>query len=690
MNDNTDTHAANAAAAADDSRPPVPAPAAETRAFQAEVRQVLDIVVHSLYKDRDIFIRELVSNASDALEKFRHIRLTEREALASSAADDSGEPLEISITTDEAAGTITIADNGVGLTREELVGNIGTIAHSGTKAFLAALREQGAGAANENLIGQFGVGFFSAFMVAGTVTIRTRSWRPGADALLWRSDGDGTYAIEPLPEGEGQGRGARITLHLKPGHKEFAAVDRIRGILRRYSAYIPHPIRLNGDIFQTVAPLWLKGKNEVTPEQYKEFYKFHCHAWDEPLDWLHFNADAPLLINALLYLPSTNTEKNGFGRMEAGVSLHCRKILIDAAPQNLLPEWCRFLRGVVDSADLPLNISRETLQDSAIIAKLRSLLVKRLIKFLEDLAKRDAARYEKFWREFSHHIKEGIVTDHAQREALASLLRYESSWEGEGSGAKEEPAAPDGAGEAKGEGDAAPATANGASKLTTLDAYVARMAPSQKDIYYLAGADRATLEQGPYLEAFRARHLEVLFLYDAADDYVMGHLGTYKDRKLVPADQADLDLGQLPDGAPKAAEPLPEARAAELCDWLKTELSSDTARKIEAVGTGQRLVDSPIVALNTDRHLSGSMLRLMRAMSKDGDAAAPLTPAVRLEINPRHPLIHRLDAIRGTDPGLARLVAAQLFDSALLAAGLLENPQAMTARIYQILERAAT
>ncbi|MDR2981716.1 MAG: molecular chaperone HtpG [Puniceicoccales bacterium] len=611
----------------------------ETHSFQAEVRQVLDIVVHSLYKDRDIFIRELVSNASDALEKLRHIQLTEKNVF------EPDETLEIKVSTDDTAGTITIADSGLGMTREELVQNLGTIAHSGTKAFLQAIKEQGG--ANENLIGQFGVGFFSVFMVAESVSFYTHSWRPEAESLCWTSDGSGTYTIEPA---ENEHRGARIVIKLKEEHKEFATADRVKAILERYSKYVPVPLMFNGEKLNTVQALWLKSKNDIKPEEYKEFYKFQCHAWDEPLDWMHFSADAPLLINALLYFPSDNMERSGFGRMEAQVSLHCRKVLIDDSPKGLLPDWLRFLKGVVDSADLPLNISRETMQDSALVQKLNKVLTKRVIKHLEDLAKRDAEVYEKFWKNFSLFIKEGVVTDATHKDALAPLLRYESSTTEPG-------------------------------KLTTLTEYMDRMKPEQKEIYYLTAPNRETLESGPYLEAFKARGLEVLFLLEPADDFVMNHLGEFKEKKLVAADQADLDLGEAPDSA---GEALPEKRVKSLCEWLKETLSG---RKIESVEAGKRLVDSPVVALNADKFMTASMRRMMQAMGRDG--ADPMTPSVKLEINPRHALIHKLDSLRDGDPDLAKLIAEQIYDNALLAAGLLDNPRSMTQRIYKILENAA-
>jgi len=646
---------------------------AETRPFQAEVRQVLDIVVHSLYKDREIFIRELVSNASDALEKLRHLQLADKDAAGTAAGDAA--PLEIRVTTDEKAGTLTIADTGVGLTRAELVENIGTIAHSGTKAFLAALRENGG--SNDNLIGQFGVGFFSVFMVAERVEIRTRSWRPDAEALLWTSDGSGAYTITPLDAAAAGsvGRGAAITIFLKPEQKEFAGKERVKNVLLRYSKYVPVPLLLDGEKLNTVAPLWLKNKSEVTADEYKEFYKFQCHAWDEPLDWLHFAADAPLAINALLFFPSSNFEKLGFGRTEAGVSLHCRKVLIDDAPRGLLPEWLRFLRGVVDSADLPLNISRETMQDSALVQKLNHILTKRVIKHLDELSRRSPETYAKFWQEFGHFIKEGIVTDATNREALAPLLRWDSSWKGDTK--TESPAS-------SSESPAASAESPESPKQTvSLSDYVSRMKPDQKDIYYLVGPDRDTIEHGPYLEAFRARGLEVLFFYEAADDFVANHLREFNEKKLTAADTADLDLGDAPAPAAGAGEPLPEKRLRSLCEWLKPE-----AKNVETIAAGTRLVDSPAVALNSDKYLSPTMRRYMQAIGRADAADAPAA-GVKLEINPRHPLIHKLDTLRDTDPAFAKLLAAQVVDNALLAAGLLDNPRQMTARIYEILEAAA-
>jgi molecular chaperone HtpG len=611
----------------------------ERHAFQAEVRQLLDIVVHALYTDREIFLRELVSNASDALEKLRHLQLAGEQPF------DADLPLEINITTDDTAGTVTLQDFGVGMTREELVENLGTIAHSGSKAFLQALKEKGGAA--ENLIGQFGVGFYSAFMVAKEVKVYTHSWKPEAEGLVWTSDGGGDYTIEPA---EGQRRGCKIVVYLKDDAKEFATADRVKGLLTRYSNFVTFPVNLNGDRVNKIEAIWLKQKSEVTPEQYKEFYRFQAHLPDEPLTWLHFSVDAPLALNALLFVPGLNPERMGFGRTPPGVSLYCRKVLIDPEPKELLPEWLRFLRGVVDSADLPLNISRESMQDSALVQKLNRVLTKRFIKFLDELSTKDAAVYEKIYRAFQHFFKEGIATDFEHRHALAGLLRFESS-------------------------------SLPAGQLTSLADYVKRMGSEQKEIYFLQARDRAAAESGPYLEAFKARGLEVILGFEPLDDFVMTQLNQFEDKPIANADQADLKLPDLPDAA--GVEALSADALAGLCTWLKEILGDE---RVSAVEGGTRLVDSPAVALNSDSMLTANMRRILRSMKND-DQAPPT--AVVLQINPRHPLVKNLDTLRAKDAELAKLVGEQLYDSALLAGGLLEDPRRLVQRSYTLLERVS-
>ena len=610
-----------------------------THAFQAEVKQVLDIVAHSIYKDKDIFLRELVSNASDALEKMRYTQLTEKSVFEPERA------LEIDVSTDEKAGTLTIADSGIGMTREELVENLGTIAHSGTKEFLRKLQENGGGG-NENLIGQFGVGFFSVFMVAEEVKFFTRTWREEGEALCWTSDGNGSYTIETA--GEALPRGSKLVIRLKEEFRDFSKKDKAKDVLERYSKYVAFPLKLDGEKLNTMQALWLKSKSEVGEQEYKDFYKFQCRAWDEPQDWLHFSADAPLAINSILFFPTHNPEAMGFGRATPEVSLYCRKVLIDPEPKNLLPEWLRFMKGVVDSADIPLNISRETLQDSTLIQKLNRVLTKRVVKRLEERAKKDPDAYAKFWRDFGNYLREGIATDFENRDALAPLFRCESS-------------------------------ILDAGTLTSLPEYVERMKDSQKEIYYLTGANRDALESGPYLEAFKARGIEVLFLYDGADDYVMGQLGSFKDKPIVSADSADIELADAPQTG--TGEPLPDEAMKSLCAWFAETLGKE---KVAECSAGKRLVDSPAVALNPDKFMTATMRRMMRMMSKDaGTADKPV--AVKVELNPRHPLIRKLDALRGSNPELAKLVAEQVLDNTLIAAGLLDNPRGMTARIYELL-----
>jgi TNF receptor-associated protein 1 len=610
--------------------------------FQAEVKQVLDIVVHSLYTDKEIFIRELVSNASDASEKLRHIQLK-----GESVHDDNLE-LEIKVSTDDNAGTITIQDFGIGMTHDELIENLGTIAHSGSKTFLKALKESGE--RNENLIGQFGVGFYSVFMVADSVKVFTRSYRPEGESLCWSSDGSGSYEIETV---EGERRGTRIVIHLKDEYKSFAGKSEAERILKRYSSFVQFPLLLNGDKLNTVQAIWLKAKSEVSDEEYKEFYKFQANAFDEPRFWLHFAADAPLTINALLYVPSENMERFGFGRMEAGVSLHCRKVLIDSDPKGLLPEWLRFLRGVIDSADLPLNISRETMQDSSLVQKLNRVITKRFLKTLEEKADKQPEEYRAFWDTFGLFLKEGVTTDYTHREQLLKLLRFESSMSEGG-------------------------------ELTGLEDYCSRAPEGQKQIFYLSGSSRSAIEGGPYLEAFRDRKIEVLYLYEPIDEFVVNHAGEYQGKRFVSADADDLDLEAISGSVSDApAESLDEETFKGLAEWAKQHLGE----RVGEVARGKRLVASPVMIVNTDKMMSAQMRKLMKAMQKDGPEMP--VPAAKLELNPGHPVVRNLATLRENNPELAGQVLEQLLDSALIAAGLLEDPSEMLKRSYAMLERVS-
>ncbi len=602
--------------------------------FQAEIKQLLDIVIHSLYTEKEIFIRELVSNASDALEKLRHTQLTEKEIF------DDQLGLEINLTTDDKAKTITIQDYGVGMTRAELVENLGTIAHSGSKAFLKALGE--GEQKNASLIGQFGVGFYSAFMVAKSVKVYSHSWRAAEPGHVWSSDGSGSYEIE---ETEGLSRGSKVVIELKDDCADYANDGRIKEILERYSAFVSFPISLNGKRINTVQALWLRGKNEIKEEEYTEFYKFQAHAYEDPSLRLHFSADAPLAINALLFVPQENTEKMGLSRLEPAVSLYCRRVLIDAAPKDLLPEWLRFLKGVVDSEDLPLNISRETMQDRSLIEKLNKVITKRFLKFLDEEATQRPESFAKFYANFGIFLKEGAALDFTHKDQLVKLLRFESSLIDK-------------------------------TKNTSLADYVTRMGAEQKEIYYLTGANRTTIESGPYLEGFKVRNLEVLFCYEPVDEYVMNNVRMFDGKRIIAADHADVkltDLPQPPEGALNADD------TKTLTAWLKEALGD----RVAEVKPSDRLVDSPALAINADKFMSAHMRRMMKAMDKEG-ADTPIK--VNLEINPRSAVMKRLFETHTAAPDKAKLVAEQILDNALISASLLEDPTKMVARLYKLLE----
>jgi len=396
-----------------------------------------------------------------------------------------------------------------------------------------------------------------------------------------------------------------------------------------------------------VQALWLRNKSEIKEEEYTEFYKYQASAYDAPLHRLHFSADAPLAINALVFTPKENPERFGFGRIEPGVALYCRKVLIDARPKDLLPEWLRFLKGVIDSEDLPLNISRETLQDRQLIEKLNKIVTGRFLKFLDEEARTRPEAYRDFFRQFGHFIKEGAAIDFTHRTALAKLLRFDTSAQPKG-------------------------------EQTGLADYVSRMKEGQKEIYFLVGPNREALENGPYIEALKLRGLEVLFLHEPVDEFVMGNLREFEGHKLVAADGADLKLEDAP--PPSSDGALTAEQTGELCTWLKETLGE----RVAEARAGSRLVDSPVMALNTD-FMSPHMRRMMKAMNQAEDVS-PIK--VNLEINPRHPLVIGLNSLRIARPDFARLVAEQVLDNALIAAGLLEDSRSMVARLNRILETA--
>ncbi len=608
---------------------------AEKHTFQAEIQQLLDLVVHSLYTDKEIFLRELISNASDSMEKLRHIEATEKDI------HQPGLPMEIRITADKDAKTVTIEDHGIGMTREELAKNLGTIAHSGTKAFLKNMKDSGT--TPGNMIGQFGVGFYSAFMVADEVKVTTRSWHQDGEGLVWTSDGKSGYVIEEAPDAE---RGVKIVIHLKEELGEYAEEPRLKHLVQRYSNFVGFPILLNDSRINEVEALWLKNKNQISDEEYKAFYQFTGKAFDEPSYRLHFTADAPIVINALVFAPGENPERMGFGKVDGGVALYSKKVLIDADPKGLLPEWMRFLKGVVDSADIPLNISRETMQDSALVKKLGNVISKRVLKMFEKEAEADPEKYRTFYKKFDRFFKEGVATDYPNRDALAKLLRFESSL-----------------------------TENGA--VCGLTDYVSRMKDGQESIYYLVGANRERIETSPYLEAFKARGLEVIYFTDAVDEYVVDALGEFDGKKLASIRHGGVELEDKP---AEDGESLSEEQTTALCYFLKTELGD----RVTKVSSGKRLVDSPVIALVPADGLSPQMRQMMKAMDEKFEDDIK----VELEINPRHPLVRKLAEAKDANPELAKLVSLQLLDNALIAAGLLEDARDTVDRMNKLMEKA--
>lgn len=619
---------------------------ATTHEFQAETKKLLDIVINSLYTERDVFIRELISNSADALEKYRH------ESLTGNQEDlfDSHVPLEIRIDLDEDQNMLTITDTGIGMTLDELISDLGTIAHSGSNSFLAELAE--AARKDVSLIGQFGVGFYSAFMAGSKVVVQSRSW-DGTEGHEWVSDGTGSFEIS---ECTGLHRGTKIIISLKDGCEDYAKQWKVESIIKQYSAFVPFPILLDGDKVNTVQALWTRNRSEIKEEEYLEFYKFIANSTDEPVYQLHFSTDAPLAINALLFVPQENLEIMGFGRVSPGVNLYCQRILIDQHSESILPEWLRFLKGVVDSEDLPLNISRQALQDNALVAKIRRVLSKRFLKYLAEEAKKDEESYLKFWDTFGIYLKEGVASDFEYRAELGKLLRFESS--------KSKESTPIG-----------------------LDEYLLRTSPDQEEIYYINGPSRDAIEAGPYVEMFRKKDIEIIYTMEPIDDFVLSHLAEYEGKKFVSADRADLSLddkgGSADDKQADEGEGLADDKSKELIGWLKKTLND----KVNDVSISSRLVDAPAMIVNPDGFMTSSMERVMAAGRLEKGLGGEISKK-NLEINTANPLICRLSELVDTDESFAVEVAQQIYDNAMIQAGLTVDPLEMVERNYRILHKA--
>ncbi len=616
-----------------------------TYEFKAETKKLLDIVINSLYTERDVFVRELISNAADALEKFRHASITETDIF------DGHMPLEITIELDEEKSTLTITDTGIGMTKSELEHNLGTIAHSGSNTYLAELVE--AAKKDVSLIGQFGVGFYSAFMAGQTVRVQTRSWDK-SEGNEWVSDGAGSFTITEM---NGLHRGTKIIVELKEEAKEYAQKWKIDSIIKQYSAFVSFPIKLDGETINTVQALWTKNKNDVKDEEYNDFYKFVGNASTDPMYRLHFSADAPLAINALLFVPAENFEVFGFGKVEPGVNLYCQRILIDQHSKTILPDWLRFLKGVVDSEDLPLNISRQALQDNALVAKLRKVITKRFLKHLDEQAQSDPEQYLKFWSTFGLYLKEGLTSDYEYQKEIGKLIRFESS--------KSEDGTP-----------------------ISLADYILRMNPEQEEIYYINGPNRAAIEAGPYVEMFTKKDIEIIYTMEPIDDFVLSHLSEFDGKKLVSADRADLSISKDEEEAKEETSGEESAKLdkdalLELTKWMQEVLE----KNISEVVISKRLVDAPAMIVNPEGHMSSTMERILSASRKEQGIPGMESSKKKLEINPKNPLIVKLAELHKTDDTFAGEVAKQIHDNAMIQAGLVVDPLEMVERNYRILNR---
>jgi molecular chaperone HtpG len=618
--------------------------------FQAEIKQLLHLLSHSLYQSREIAIRELISNASDALDKMRYVALTDE------AQRESG-PLEVLIEPNESERRLIIRDNGVGMTHDELVTNLGTIAHSGSGEFLKTLSGEARAKADLSLIGQFGVGFYSAFMIADRVQVRTRSYREET-GWQWESEGTGSFSVSaadsPLP------RGTEIILHLKEDAKDFASPGRIKDIVRRYSSFVPYPIRLgSGEVINDQKPIWVEPRNQVTEEQYTRFYQHLTHHTEEtPLWHLHLAVDSPIQFRAILYCPPTNLERYGFARLEHGVNLCAKRVLVQSDCHELLPEYLRFLRGLVDSEDLPLNVSRETLQDNTVIRRIRTSLLKGVFDRLEKLATDNPDDYKKFFTQFGQMLKEGTIVDPANRERTAKLLRFTSSF------------------------------ADDADAKVSLDDYVGRMPEDQKRIYYLGGPDLATIKKNPNLEIFKRRNLEVLYLHEPIDEFVMNALGAYQEKILTSIDSDDLELPESAKEAEtiKTAEES-ESKGAESGFSRVLDLFRDAlGQRVREVRESNRLTDSPCCLVNAEGGISTQMQRLMKLANKDFHESARI-----LEINPRAALIRRLCRLTANPQHEAfiKQCGLQLWSNALILEGVTPEAEDLVARMQSFMDEAA-
>ena len=616
-----------------------------TYKFKAEVKQLLDILAHSLYTNREIFLRELISNASDALEKLHF------ETIRGTDVADEKLPLEIQIDPDPDKKILTIRDTGIGMTEKELVNNIGTIARSGSADFLKKM--SGSKEDPANIIGKFGVGFYSVFMVADEVVITTRSWQKAAAPIRWRSQGAGTFEIENVT-GKAK-RGTSVEIHLKEDAAEFAQKWKIESVIKKHSNFIPFPIKIEKEQVNTVRAIWREPKFQLKEKDYEEFYKFLTYDSDPPLETLHIAIDAPVQYNSILFFPAKNYEMADFGKNDHGLDLYVRRVLIQHENKDMLPEYLRFVRGVVDSEDVPLNISRETLQENLVIGKIKNNLVTQILNHLGKIAKEDAEKYRKFWTAFGRQFKLGYM-DYNNQEKFADLLRFNSS------------------------------ALEKADDLTSLDEYTTRVKPDQKEIYYLFAVNRDTLTSSPHLEIFKRKGLEVLYLFDPIDEFVMDGIRKYKEFDLKSVEQADLNIiDKFADQEERKAVEALDAEDEKSFDKLLRRMKDILGKRVTDVKESKRLTDSPACLINPDGTMTSSMQKIMRVMNKDTSI-----PARLMEVNRDHPLLRNLLRIYKKDvqDEHLRLVTEQLYESALLMDGYLEDAHEMINRIENLMERS--
>ncbi|MBH1976404.1 MAG: molecular chaperone HtpG [Rhodocyclales bacterium] len=639
------------------SNPDVNPTARETLGFQTEVKQLLQLMIHSLYSNREIFLRELISNASDACDKLRF------EALNHSALLENDSEFKIRVSFDKAARTITVSDNGIGMSREEAVANLGTIAKSGTREFFSQL--SGDQKKDAGLIGQFGVGFYSSFIVADRVVVVTR--RAGAAAtegVRWDSEGAGEFTIEAVNKAD---RGTEITLHLRADQDDLLSGWKLRSIIRKYSDHILQPIVMkkeewregkdgeSGDQVVTdedetvnqASALWAKPKNEISEDDYKAFYKHVGHDYEDPLAWVHARVEGKSEYTQLLYLPARAPFDLYDRNVRHGIKLYVRRVFIMDDAEQLLPTYLRFVRGIVDSADLPLNVSREILQESKDIEAIRKGCTAKVLGMLTDMAANDKEKYATFWEAFGRVIKEGVGEDFANKEKIAGLLRFAS-------------------------------THNDTTEQTvSLADYIARMKPEQEKIYFVTADTFNAAKNSPHLEVFRKKGIEVLLLSDRVDEWVVSHVTAFDGKPLVSVAKGDLDLGKLEDEAEKQAQ---ESAAGEFKS-LTDKIAASLTERVKEVRVTYRLTESPACLVSEENDMSGNLARMLKAAGQSLPAAKPT-----LEINPQHPVVQRLKAEAEQEGSKFNDWASVLFDQALLAeGGQLDDPATFVKRMNQLM-----